>query len=524
MILEWSSRLTGSENELGVSQLKLRSPFKTVEQVAMAARRGSVMDDGSWVSNSTTRSSREVAMKQNVQRKGNTTQPPGRNIVATSKVKKGSRQKGPIQKASVVLSASATEAANRQLSVSEGCIGTKKEIDPLTKIKLQLFPIDEVTRIGLEKDGLNPFLELTLKARKKISSVIKHIHAKWSGSCIAIGEPMLLPYEAHLRHSPMSRRWTLKDSNINAGDVYTAVQSPAIFRLSYGWFSDHEPQRVSAATDDDNVTNLTMGGLFSEASLQGNISNNDMKSSQPSTDISIGGLLSEASLQGKLNYNEQAPVPITWDDNLTALSIGGLLSEASLQAKINNINNNNNKSDDGFISDSLDAIVSSQVKTNCSSILDAEETCHAFAFRKFSSSTKNIRVTARSIQDSTSNPFRFPYLRELVALGAQNRNYQKYDEMVQSNESNWIKIDQLLLTIKEAIKDLANSINNQHTIPYDWCWNDKTEGSNSIFSSRLTKIEIPKFKGDDRTWLYKTELDQILDVTKINFSQALSLD
>ncbi|KAI3725641.1 hypothetical protein L1987_65432 [Smallanthus sonchifolius] len=186
------------------------------------------------------------------ERKGNTTQPPGRNIVATSKVKKGSRQKGPIQKASVVLSASATEAANRQLSVSEGCIGTKKEIDPLTKIKLQLFPIDEVTRIGLEKDGLNPFLELTLKARKKISSVTKHIHAKWSGSRIAIGEPMLLPYEAHLRDSPMSRRWTLKDSNISAGDVYTAVQSPATFRLSYGWFSDHEPQRISAATDVHN--------------------------------------------------------------------------------------------------------------------------------------------------------------------------------------------------------------------------------------------------------------------------------
>ncbi|KAJ0915924.1 hypothetical protein HanPSC8_Chr06g0255591 [Helianthus annuus] len=132
-----------------------------------------------------------------------------------------------------VLSVSAREVVNRQLSVSEGCIETKKEVDPLTKIKLQLFPIDEVTRLGLEKDGLNPFLELTLKARKKISSVIKHIHTKWGGSHIAVGEPMLLPYDTHLRQSPMSRRWTSKDSSINAGDVYMAVQSPAIFRLRY---------------------------------------------------------------------------------------------------------------------------------------------------------------------------------------------------------------------------------------------------------------------------------------------------
>nr|XP_043617471.1 uncharacterized protein LOC122589268 [Erigeron canadensis] len=53
-----------------------------------------------------------------------------------------------------------------------------------------------------------------------------------------IGNPMLLPYDAHLRHLPMSR-WTLKDSVIGTGDVYPAVQSSAISRLSYQRFSDH---------------------------------------------------------------------------------------------------------------------------------------------------------------------------------------------------------------------------------------------------------------------------------------------
>ncbi|XP_076948326.1 TSL-kinase interacting protein 1-like [Bidens hawaiensis] len=404
-------------------------------------------------------------MKPNAQRKENIAPPPARNVVAASKLKKATNsQKRPPRKAPVALSVNATEVVNQKLSVNEGCIGgTRQDIDPLTKIKLQLFPIDEVTRSGLEKDGLNPFLELTLKARKKISSVIKHIHMKWSGSRIAIGEPMLVPYDAHLRQSqsPMCTRWTSKDFNITAGDVYTAVQSPAVFRLSYGWFSHHEPQRVSAATDmhncinsegihklidtaedkkcvdatvqldvtanpdtevktgqshelsrstDDNLTNLTMGGLFS---LEGNTSNNDLKSCQLSTDISIGGLLSEASLQGKLNNQAPIPAPIPWDDNLNVLSIGGLLSEASLKAKINNNNNNtNNNNNDTFISDSLDAMVSSHVKTNGSSILDAEETCHAFAFKKFASSTKNARVTARSTQYSISNLFRFPHIQE----------------------------------------------------------------------------------------------------------------
>lgn len=54
---------------------------------------------------------------------------------------------------------------SQQLSVSEASTETRKEVttlelksgkvvDPSTKIKLQLFPVDEVTRIGLEKVSL----------------------------------------------------------------------------------------------------------------------------------------------------------------------------------------------------------------------------------------------------------------------------------------------------------------------------------------------------------------------------------
>ncbi|PWA65995.1 hypothetical protein CTI12_AA330590 [Artemisia annua] len=425
-------------------------------------------------------------MKRDVQRKGNIAQAPARLSVGTSKVKKGpTKQKGSAPK-------EASDVLSRQLSESKLPIGTRKdvttlqlksgELDPLTKIKLQLFPVDEVTRIRLIKDGLNPFLELTLKARKKISSVIKHIHTKWGASSIATGEPMLLPYDAHLRYPTMSRRWTSKDTVISAGDVYTAVGSPAIFRLSYGWFSDHEPERVSSAaglhnciksestqkqietteerngldattkaTDtqvnksrshewavtpqEDGNTNLSRGRLLSGPSELVRISNNELISS----DISIGGLLSEASLQGKLHNNGDMvtngrimghqETPIRWDDSLTALSIGGLLSEVSMQAKFNKSGPKSSERDvmghpSTLNSDSFDAMIASQLKSNphvskpssleCrSSILDAEETCHAFALKKFASSNKSVRVTAIANQDLSSDSFRFPALREI---------------------------------------------------------------------------------------------------------------
>lgn len=353
-------------------------------------------------------------MKRTLQRKENIPQAGRHNIVKPSKVKKGTkRQKGPSQKTSDVL--------NQQLSASEPSIETRKEatklelksgevVDPSTKIKLQLFPVNEVTRIGLEKDGLNPYLELTLRARKKISSVINHIHTKWGGSSIAIGELMLSPYESHLKHTFINTKWTSNDTAITAGDVYTALQNPAVFRLSYGWFSDQEPQKVPKATAPHNH--------ITSESMQKKIDNQEEKKLLETTDesheesispwddnmtnLSIGGLLSEASLQGKQQTQ------IKWEDDITNLSIGGLLSEASMQAKINKLDPKS------FISDSFDAILSSQIKNDPQvSILDAEETCHAFSFRKFSSSNKNVRVSVKSSQDLNSNSFKFPHLLEV---------------------------------------------------------------------------------------------------------------
>lgn len=45
---------------------------------------------------------------------------------------------------------------------------------------------------------------------------------------------MLLPYESHLRqHTSIPRKWTSKDTAITAGDVYTALETPPVFRLRF---------------------------------------------------------------------------------------------------------------------------------------------------------------------------------------------------------------------------------------------------------------------------------------------------
>ena len=141
------------------------------------------------------------------------------------------------------------------------------------------------------------------------------------------------------------------------------------------------------------------------------------------SNISIGGLLSEASIQGKFKNFD----PIT--DCLPNISIGGLFSEASLQGKSDNRDPNLLGSNAGLqltqpICDSFDAYIAAQI--NCphgprlytqdshSSILDAEETCHAFPCKKFSSSGKDVlplsvsAFTADCSQDASSKSSKFP--------------------------------------------------------------------------------------------------------------------
>lgn len=116
---------------------------------------------------------------------------------------------------------------------------------------------------------------------------------------------------------------------------------------------------------------------------------------------------------------------LLWSD-LSNISIGGLLSEASMQGRFNNENTKSSSIrliSQSNASDSLDACMEQfkypQASTTLSpdmpsSILDAESTCHSFAFSKGLSSSKNISTigkgafSALSDQNAASESFKCP--------------------------------------------------------------------------------------------------------------------
>nr|XP_010929795.1 TSL-kinase interacting protein 1 isoform X2 [Elaeis guineensis] len=268
------------------------------------------------------------------------------------------------------------------------------------KLKLQLFPIDEVTQKGLEQDKYNPYLELILPTRKKISSVVKHLNVKWGSSKSASGDLMLFPYNAHRNNLVSYRRWTIKESDTRAADVYAAVGSPAIFRLRYGWFSNLAP----------TTCERPLASLHSEDCLQIKetqiINAIEEKIPQcPASNIENGS----ACFHNSLNQGIGAPpvldksvqdkfALLSWADCLSNISIGTLLSEAQLAQ-------NSSLQQIPITCDSFDAAVASIIareqtkyqstQVSHSSIWDAEETCHAFAFQKSTSSNNNDPASSR---------------------------------------------------------------------------------------------------------------------------------
>ncbi|CAL0313271.1 unnamed protein product [Lupinus luteus] len=150
------------------------------------------------------------------------------------------------------------------------------------KLKLQLFPIDEPTRRALEMDKHNPYLELTLSTRKKISSILEHLNRKWGSSSIAIGELVLFPYGIQRENLVNYQRWT-QASTLCAADIYSMIGSPAIFRLRYGWFSNTElglfnmqlPVASGCMLGQSNINvHISKGQSLNPASLRMQSSNN----------------------------------------------------------------------------------------------------------------------------------------------------------------------------------------------------------------------------------------------------------
>lgn len=149
------------------------------------------------------------------------------------------------------------------------------------------------------------------------------------------------------------------------------------------------------------------------------------------TNLSIGGLLSEASLQarcnnGNKNHKEKAKTlyPLDkksdlksfelWSD-CPSISIGGILSEVSLQGKVNRFVAQSNVSNPSLQPghSKYDSPQGTRLSTHdpCLSILDAEETCHAFPSQKLSLGKDVLGFDGScggSSQNSGFKLFKFP--------------------------------------------------------------------------------------------------------------------
>ncbi|KAE8701107.1 Serine/threonine-protein kinase [Hibiscus syriacus] len=312
-------------------------------------------------------------------------------------------------------------------------LSTEERLHPSTKIKLQLFPIDENTRLGLEKDGFHPYLELTLSARKKISSVLKHTDSKWGSSNIAVGEPMLFPYVAE---NPTSYRWTRNDIFISARDVYATIGSPSVFRLRYGWVSDFQTKTLGqpSISTPFKASSKLEGAQKSCNTYMENIYGNDEKakvSSEESgkpifmsgeTNVAVAEKMSNGgvcSTENEVTMDSSIGQSLAmWEDSLNNISIGGLLSEASLQGRL-------------------------PVQDSHSSILDADDTCHAFPFQKFSSMGENAIASGGSAyshacsQDTSSKSFKKNHPTEAnIQLQVQACQQSDRDSRVYNGESS----------------------------------------------------------------------------------------
>lgn len=84
----------------------------------------------------------------------------------------------------------------------------------------------------VSQDKHNPYLELTLSTRKKISSVLDHLNRKWGNSNVASGELTLFHYSVQRDNLMGYPRWT-QDSIVSAADVYATIGCPPVFRLRF---------------------------------------------------------------------------------------------------------------------------------------------------------------------------------------------------------------------------------------------------------------------------------------------------
>uniref|UniRef100_A0A453E8H7 TSL-kinase interacting protein 1 n=1 Tax=Aegilops tauschii subsp. strangulata TaxID=200361 RepID=A0A453E8H7_AEGTS len=306
------------------------------------------------------------------------------------------------------------------------------------KMKLQFFPIDEAIQKVLQQEKHNPYLELTLAPRKKMSSIVQHLNTKWGRSSCAKGELMLFPYGARPDSLVGSEKWTVNDS-CTAADVYVAVGSPSTFRLRYGWFEHNLKQQSSEESlAPVHSAEKTIGDKPSDHFVFPNKPSDPFEfpnkpldpfefPNKPSDPFEFPSKHSDpfefpskftspsdvCNTEQTVVDNQSKVTPLSWIDCISNISFGALLSQAvpSQDSKQPPLQSSSILQQIPATCDSFDAAIASliahqqtsnQPKVSNPSVWDAEETCHAFprnqtSARMFSSAHGNSSAITSSI-------------------------------------------------------------------------------------------------------------------------------
>ncbi|KAH7658938.1 Polycomb-group transcriptional regulator domain-containing protein [Dioscorea alata] len=355
------------------------------------------------------------------------------------------------------------------------------------KLKLQLFPIDEYTRRALEKDSQNPHLELTLSARKRISSVLEHLNRKWGNSSIAYGELVLFPYIIQQRDIASCQKWTIEDTDASAADVYATIGSPTIFRLRYGWFpvAGHGSETIPITCDVPHLDK----SIQTRANHEG-FARTERREGLPDSCGQTPCVFEKEDRDDDIieqrMRNDATFSAGQWADSL--MSVGDLLSEASKAANFGSTYAAPNPEHMQSSYDSFDAAIAAQIAGQQSpgsptrlpqSIWHAEETCDGFSFRLFPDAKRedsNPLITSSNFvlrENTCTHSLAFEdYLKDLVESSPLDEPSSKYLKVASASAEEISSDAELNELVSESAEDILPDIEKQNKIDKDPCLSD----------------------------------------------------
>ena len=157
------------------------------------------------------------------------------------------------------------------------------------KLTVQLVPSNDDASMMLTSAGHNPKLQLTLKSKKTMASIVEHLNTKWTGQNggpIA-DHPLRLYVPDKLGHAG----YGVESADVTIVSVFHAMNCPAICRLEYNWNPDH----------------LKLGGVLAGHEHQELQSTSDEGSDEHSSDSSVAMRQRSAASSGHSSPSRQSP-------------------------------------------------------------------------------------------------------------------------------------------------------------------------------------------------------------------------